>query len=110
MDGKHVKLSTPVEAFGKQYSELTLREPRASLYARLGEPRIAVMNGGQGGGGYFLDVHDTIRNYLEALIDIGDAATAQSILAQLSLPDYLKLKNALLSFFLEAAALASTAP
>ena len=96
MDGTYVRLTSPIEAFGKTYSEISLKEPSGALYMRLGEPRIAVLNA-EGGGGYFVEQPTIISAYLDKLIMIeGDDAAAKSVvLSQLSLADAIAVKRAL---------------
>lgn len=97
-----IKLDTPVTAFGQTYDAITLKEPTGGLYARLGEPRIGVYND-KSGSGYFLEQKDIISQYLDRLVDIGDAAAQTSVLASLSLTDMKRLRDALFSFFDTAA-------
>ena len=108
MDGTIIKLTTPVEAFGKSFTELTLREPKGGLYARLGEPRIGIVNAE--GGGYLVEQPATISAYLEALVEGPDVAEKAVLLSQLTLADSLRLKRALFGFFEAAAAKAAAAP
>lgn len=97
-----IKLEKPVEAFGKVFDEITLKEPNGSLYARLGEPRVGVYNEATSSG-YFIEQKDVIGQYLDRLVDIGDAAATAAVLSSLSLVDMKRLKDALFSFFDEAA-------
>jgi hypothetical protein len=107
MDGTIIKLTTPVEAFNRNYAEIALREPSGALFMRLGEPRIGVVS--SEGGGYFVEQQQVISAYLDKLLSIDgeDAAAKSVVLAQLSLVDAIALKRALFSFFDSAAALAA---
>lgn len=97
-----IKLETPVEAFNRSYDAITLKEPTGGLYARLGEPRIGVYNEATSSG-YFIEQKDVISQYLDRLVDVGDAAATAAVLNGLSLVDMKRLKDALFSFFDEAA-------
>ena len=99
MDGKIIKLLTPVEGFDKPITEISLREPKGALFARLGKPRIPVVMTG-GGSGYWVDREDVISAYLDALIEPKDVAAV--VLQQLSLADMLRVREALFGFFQEA--------
>lgn len=102
MDGTIIKLTTPVEAFGESLSEIILREPTGKLFSRLGEPRIPVVNE-SAGSGYWVTRDEVITQYLEALVDIPDAAVKAVALQALSLPDVMSLRQALFDFFTAAA-------
>lgn len=99
-----IKLETPVEAFGRKYDEIGLKEPTGNLYARLGEPRVTVYNE-KSTSIYFIEQGDIIRQYLDRLVDIGvpDAAAQGAVISGLSLTDMRRLKDALFSFFDQAA-------
>jgi hypothetical protein len=110
MDGVHIKLTTPVEAFGTIYNELTLRQPKGGLYARLGEPRIVIAN--REGGIYAVEQPQVIKAYLEALVGVPnedklDNAVQFIILNEMTLEDAARLKLALFSFFDKAVAKAT---
>jgi hypothetical protein len=93
-----LKLETPVTAFGRSYDAITLKEPTGGLYARLGEPRIGVYND-KTNSGYVIEQPAVINQYLDRLVDIGDAAAQTSVLSEMSLVDMKRLKDALFSFF-----------
>ena len=102
MDGKIIRLTKPVEAFGKTYSEITLREPTGAIFSRLGQPRIAVVNS-NAGSGYWVERDEVISAYLDRLVQM-DGAESVVVLQQLSLADSISLRAALFSFFDEALA------
>ena len=97
-----IKLDTPVEAFGRKIEDITLKEPTGGLYARLGEPRIGIYNEASKSG-YYIEQRDVISQYLDRLIDVGDAASNAIVLQSLSLVDTKRMKDALFSFFDTAA-------
>ncbi len=109
MDGTHVKLTTPVESFGRTFTEVIVREPKGSLYLRLGDPRIPVATG-EAGGFYLVEQMHVINAYLDKLFEVdgGDAAEAQGVMHQLSFEDAFNVKRTLLSFFDRVAAKTST--
>lgn len=102
MDGKIVALTTPVESFGKKVTEVVLREPKGSLFARLGPPRIVVANQSVGSA-YFVEQNDVIAAYLEALLD-GPTEDRATILGQISLLDMMRMREGLFEFFQAAEA------
>ncbi len=95
MPSVKVKLTTPIEMFGKHVSEVELNEPNGGLYISLGDPRTPVF--GASGSMYFIENAEVIGKYLDALLvhDIGGGA----LLMLLSLDDALAVKQKLLSFF-----------
>ena len=111
MDGTIIKLTTPVEAFNRRYTEVTLREPTGALFLRLGEPRIPVLSG-ESGGYYFVEQAPIINAYLEKLVSVddnNDIAVTSAVLSQISLADAARIKEALFRFFTVAAAQAAAA-
>ena len=96
-----LKLDTPVEAFGRPVTEITLKEPTGGLYSRLGEPRIGVYNE-KTGSGYFIEQRDIVGQYLDRLVDVGDPTATPIVISSLSLVDMKRLKDALFSFFEKA--------
>lgn len=100
---KRIKLSEPVELFGRKLSEVILKEPTGWMAATLGEPRVMVFSGAT--GGYYVEREDVVAKYLEKCIDAEGGA---DLLKLVSLIDLLKIKGALFDFFTEAeAAIAS---
>ena len=109
MDGTIIRLTAPIEAFNRQITTVALREATGALFMRLGEPRIAVVNG-DGSGGYFVEQPQVISAYLDRLLSIegdDDAAVKSVVLAKLSLVDAMALKRALFLGFEAAAATAA---
>lgn len=96
---KRIPLSSPIDWFGTEIKELSLKEPSGWTVATLGEPRVLVHAGA--GGGYMVEREDVIAKYIEKCLDHDSGA---DILRQLSLIDTLKLKAALFDFFTEAEA------
>jgi hypothetical protein len=106
MDGKIIKLIDPVKVYEREFREITLREPNAKLFMRLGAPRIPVMSS-VSGSGYLIDRDDAIREYLKAIVDIkpdgSELMYEEAIFDRLSLADTLQVREALFDFFVEAA-------
>jgi hypothetical protein len=94
-----VKLSTPIEWFGKRLAEIELREPTGAEYVRLGDPRVLVRS--QTGAGYFVEQNEVIEKYLDVCITLDGGA---AVMAKLGLQDAMAVKMDMLGFFLAAAA------
>jgi hypothetical protein len=94
-----VKLSKPVEVFGKCVGAVELKEPTGGLYVKLGEPRILVFNAS--GSGYWVENAETIGSYLDHLL-IHDTG-GEVLMSLLNLEDAMAVKEALFSFFADAA-------
>ena len=90
---KTVQLLTPIEHHGVTITHVGLKEPTGGLYARLGDPRVAVR---QKDGGYWVEQPDIIKAYLDKLIDHQDGAV---LLGLMSMPDVMMLKEELFNFF-----------
>ena len=90
---KSIKLERPIELFGRKSRKSNLRSLRAALYVKLGDPRLVVFN--PSGSGYWIEQNDTIKAYLEALID---HPLGGDVVALLSLRDVMALKEALFIF------------
>lgn len=105
MDGKIIPLATPIEAFNRKITEVSLKEPTGALFMRLGEPRVAVVTS-EANSWYFVEQPSVINAYVDRLLIVedGDAATTAVVISQLSLVDALSVKRALFSFFDNAAA------
>jgi hypothetical protein len=95
---KSIKLEKPIDLFGKKAEEIELKEPSGGLYVKLGDPRLLVFN--PSGSGYWIEQNDTIKAYIEALID---HPLGGDVVAMLSLRDVMALKEALFDFFTSAA-------
>jgi hypothetical protein len=95
---KKIQLEKPIDLFGKKATEIELKEPSGALYVKLGDPRLVVFN--PSGSGYWIEQNDTIKAYLEALID---HPLGGDVMALLSLRDVMALKEALFGFFTSAA-------
>ena len=94
-----VALSKPVQIFGKTAGSIELKEPNGGQFVRLGEPRILVFNAS--GSGYWIENAETIRAYLDALIQ--HEAGGEAVMALLTLEDAMAVKEALFDFFTSAA-------
>jgi hypothetical protein len=95
-----VKLSKPIEFFGKRLAAVTLKEPTGGPFVRLGEPRVLIFT--PTGSGYWIENAEQIRSYLDALID--HEAGGEAIMSSLGLEDAIIVKEALFDFFIVAAA------
>ncbi len=100
MDGTIVKLSKPIDVFGRTIKEVALKEPSGQLYMRLGEPRIGVATA-ESGSWYFVEQSQVINNYLNKLLvyDGVEDIPTEAVLSQISLVDAIALKRALWGFF-----------
>lgn len=103
MPSAKIKLTEPIEVFGKRVSEVELKEPNGGLYVRLGDPRTPVF--GASGSMYYIENAEVIARYLDALL-LGHEHGGEALLAQLSLNDAVAVKMRLLNFF-DLAAVAS---
>jgi hypothetical protein len=99
MSNISVKLSKPVEVFGKRIGAVELKEPTGGLYTKLGEPRTLIFSAS--GGGYWVENVDTISSYLDQLVvyDTGGLI----LMSLLNLEDAMAVKAAFLDFFGDAA-------
>jgi hypothetical protein len=95
---KSIKLEKPIELHGKKSPEIEIKEPSGALYVKLGDPRLLVFN--PSGSGYWIEQNETIKAYLEALLD---HPLGGDVVALLSLRDVMALKEALFDFFTSAA-------
>lgn len=95
-----IKLTKPIEVFGKKLGAIELKEPSGGLYVRLGEPRTLVFN--QSGSGYWVENASAIGAYLDQLI-ITEAG-GEAVMPLLCLEDSMAMKEALFDFFTSAAA------
>ncbi len=93
---KTVQLLAPIEHHNATITELRLREPSGGLYARLGDPRVAVRTKE---GGYWVEQPDVIKAYLDKLVDHQDGAV---LLGLMGMPDVMMLKEELFGFFAAA--------
>lgn len=91
-----VPLSTPIKGHAGPISEVVLRAPKAADFFELGEPQVVAY--GKEGLGYVAENTETVRAYIERLVIEPDAM----LLAQLSLADAMKVKSAVLGFFIDA--------
>jgi hypothetical protein len=94
-----VKLSKPVQIFGKTVGSVELKEPNGGQFVRLGEPRILVFNAS--GSGYWIENAETIRAYLDLLI-VSETG-GEAVMALLTLEDAVVVKETLFGFFTDAA-------
>ena len=93
---KTLQLMVPIEHHGQTLTHVALREPSGGLYARLGDPRVAVRTKE---GGYWVEQPEVIKAYLDKLIDHQDGAV---LLGLMSMPDVMMLKEELFGFFAAA--------
>ena len=97
---KTIKLSNPLAwVDGQTITDIKFREPRGQLFIDLGEPRVVVSN--RTGSVVWAEIPETIKTYLDRCID---HEAGGALLAQMSLSDARKVKEALFSFFLAAPA------
>jgi hypothetical protein len=94
-----VKLSKPIELFGRTVGTVELREPLGGSYLSLGEPRTLVFNAS--GSGYWVENVEVIRAYIDRLIE--HESGGESVFGLLSLEDAMAVKDAMLGFFAGAA-------
>lgn len=99
MGDKIIKLSRTYEVLGKTFNTLTLREPTGADFWHVGQ-----ISEWQpvGDGAVQIVYHDKVREYAERLTEGPDGATAEAVLAVLSLPDALKVEQGVKDFFIEA--------
>jgi hypothetical protein len=101
MSAKEIKLSSPVELFGKPISRVSLKEPRGNHLLRFGEPRLAVFS--NEGANYWADRDDAISQYLDNLLSIDGENPIDgggvTFVYRLGLADAVAIKEALFSFF-----------
>lgn len=92
-----VPLSRPLDiGGGEMLRAVVLREPRMREYARLGEPIIYVPD--VNGMDVPVEVDDVIEKYLAALVVEPDIP---NLIGRLHLVDGIRVKEALLGFFLD---------
>lgn len=90
---KTITLLVPIEHHGATLASLELREPSGALYAQLGDPRIVVQTKD---GGYYVEQTEVVKRYLDKLIVHQDGSV---LLTLMSMPDVMRLKQELFSFF-----------
>ena len=105
MAATEIKLSEPVEHFGKPIDRVFLLEPRAGHLARYGEPTQPVYSG-KTGSGYDIVNDEAVGKYLDDLISVDGRLPADggglAVFKQLALVDGIALRDALLGFFVKA--------
>jgi hypothetical protein len=103
-----ISLFTPVEWFGKQITEVELKEPSGWLFAELGEPRVWVRTAD--GSGYYVEQTTVLSRYVEKSL-LHEATQASGLptpqagadlIRLMSLVDVMQVKEKLLGFFTEA--------
>jgi hypothetical protein len=101
---KAIRLSKPIELFGKSIAEIELKEPRGGMYVRLGDPRVLVFNAS--GSGYWVERDEITKAYLEELVACPNNAdvTGGVIVNLMALEDVMEAKEQLFLFFTDAAA------
>jgi hypothetical protein len=101
-----IKLTAPVDWFGRNIDRVILREPRAGHLQRFGEPRLTVHHTDGSGTVYFADRDDVIERYLDQLLSLDGASPVDggggALLTKLSLEDGIALRDALFDFFQNA--------
>jgi hypothetical protein len=98
MPSVKVKLTKPVEFFGKRVAEIAMKEPSGGQYTRIGDPRTLVFSAT--GSAYWVEDKAAIAAYYEALIE--HEAGGEAVVATLNLRDAMKVKETLFGFFAEA--------
>jgi len=100
---KRIALAEPVEWFERKLTALTFAEPRGR-HLMFGEPRTWITNAD--GAVYAVENTEVIRRYIDDLLkdETGAAISggAIALFGLLSLPDALRVKDALFDFFTEA--------
>ncbi len=100
-----LELSEPVELFGERVSEIEIKEPRASDYLELGEPRIFART--PDGSFYAIEDVGVVKAYLSRCISKKDSAGKempnQGLIAMMALSDIRRAREALISFFSDVA-------
>jgi hypothetical protein len=94
-----IKLKKPIQWLNGSLTEIRLKEPSGQLFIDLGEPRVIVSN--RTGSIVWAEIPETIKSYLDHLIDHEGGG---ALLAQMSISDAKKVKQALFDFFLAAPA------
>lgn len=93
-----VPLSEPIVGHGEPITEAKLREPTAGEYVTTGE--VASWAGNPDGSTFRIENNATIAAYIELLIV--EPKSASLLLAQASLVDGMRLREAVLDFFTTA--------
>ncbi len=96
---RSISISKPFEIFGKHITTVKLKEPTGGQYVKFGDPRILVFNAS--GSGYWVEQPETIKAYLETLLEPNDLGS--DLLNHLSLDDVMAIKEELFAFFTRAA-------
>jgi hypothetical protein len=100
---KTVPLVRPFDIHGQTFRSLVLKEPTGGLYVKHGDPFITIWTAS--GSGYQVEQPDVIQAYLEELLVNDDGLLpGYSVVNLLGVEDTMALKEALFSFFTEAAA------
>jgi len=94
---KTVKLTTPVEIFGKKVTEIQIKEPTGAQYLTFGDPVFLVNSSG---GLFQTEDREAVKKYLHACVE---HESGEHLLHLLSLADARAVKEALLSFFANTA-------
>lgn len=89
---KTITLEKPLSSPKGDISVITMREPTFGDFMKFGETHVFARN--RDGTIYTAESIDVIRQYVEALVDCDPL-----LLAQVSLRDARKFKNAVLDFF-----------
>jgi hypothetical protein len=95
---KSIPLSVPIAGHGGPVREWKLREPTGAELFRFGEPFVYARN--PDGSIFTVENNDVIKLYAEALTVAPDAI----FLDQLALADALKVRSAVIDFFVTAQA------
>ena len=100
-----LELSKSFEIFGVTVSEIEIKEPRASDYLELCEPRIFART--PDGSFYAIEDIGVVKQYLSRCISKKDSAgkemPSQGLIAMMALADVRRAREALIGFFSDVA-------
>ena len=94
---KRVPLTSPITTHEGQVSEIALREPRARDFFELGEPFVR-QKVAEAGEVEIIEIPGVVGSYVERCM----TKPGPEFLAQVSLPDALRLRDAVMGFFGDA--------
>ena len=98
MPSVKIKLTKPIEFFGKRAAEITMKEPTGGQYSKIGDARTLVFSAT--GSAYWVEDKAAIAAYYDALIE--HEAGGEAVVASLNLRDAMKVKETLFGFFAQA--------
>ncbi|WP_156898065.1 hypothetical protein [Methylocapsa acidiphila] len=99
-----IELVEPFPWFDKLVNRVVLKAPTGFNYMNLGEPRFIVRMAD--GASYFVEKDEVVAAYIRELLSFSDDQNidgGELVLRAMSLADVLQIKEALFSFFTDAA-------